>query len=330
MRTLLLAFSLAACAGGPEYLGHTPRSLPLAAVPAPQVRLELRAVPWWTSFGNSSLFRLYFPPQLAPPGRALGAIRSADVTLAADEVDAVECAWGMGDDHRPCGGPRIDAMAAIHDLIARALDDLRTRAAAAGANVAADVRCYALRRHDHDAGQLWCEAVARAAEPGALAGAPDARDPAAPTPNDPPLAATRLAMVADGSFTMQGRMPVLGDSIGVRYRPLEATFDGLDLSRDGTERRLVALGLTGLARFGLGRATDALAGGSAAAVAPNGATNPRFASWWCAFGGLSYRSSWRWKGIAVPWIQLRAGAVRTDAKTQALVGLHVGFATPDR
>lgn len=273
---------------------------------------------WWTGGGSSALFRLYFPPQPAPAGRDVGPIRSADIALSPAEVDAAYCAWSVGD--RSCS--RTDAMAEVHEPIEHAFDELRASAAAAGANVAGNVRCYAQR----DPGHLWCEAIARVAPESPY----DEIDPAAPIAHEPPIAVTRFALVADGSIAMQGKTPVVGASAGIRYRPIELAFDMLDLSRDGTDRNLFGVGLTALARIGLTRSTEAIAGASGAAVAPNGATNPHFESWWCAFGGISLQSSWRFRGIAVPWVQLRAGAVRTEGRTLPLVALHIGLATPDR
>lgn len=323
MRSLLVLGVLAACGGAPQFAHTTPPALPAAAVPAPaaHVRLELRSTPWWTAVGDDARFLLGMPAApVATPGRTLGAIRSADVSLDDAGLAAAACAWSLAGD-RPCSGPRIDAMAAVHDPIERALDELRARAGAAGANLAGDVRCFAARAPGH----LWCEGVARVAaqDPGGLED-----DPAAPTADPPLLAPTRLALVADGSVAMAGRVPVIGSSVGLRYHPLELTFDVLDLSHDGTTRGLVGVGGTAMARIALRRQLDAIAGGSAAAVAPNGSVNPTFTGRYAAFGGLSYQSSWRFRGIAQPWIELRAGAVRAAGATSPMIGVHLGLSTP--
>jgi hypothetical protein len=330
MRPGLLAILLVGCGGAPRHDRSLPTALPPAPTPVTDVRLEVSPLPWWTLAGAPDQFILGLPsPTATLSARDLGAIRSTDVELDDEMYEAMRCAWmivPMGEG-RPCGEKsREDAMAEVHRTIHRAFEDLRTRAGVAGANLAADVRCYVTSNPM----RLWCEGRARVARADTLQTA-FLPDPVEPRSSHPPFARTRLVVTADTSFEMQGKVPIGGSSFGFRYRPVEATFDVLDLSRDGTERGLVGLGATVLARHYLGRTGgNMIAGGSAAAITPNNATNAQFSGRFAAFAGLGYQSAWRWMGAAQPWIQLRAGATRYEGATTPVVGLHVGLSTPDR
>jgi hypothetical protein len=323
---ILALAGFAGCAGNPAYEHDRPAALAPVAAPAPSVgvKLEMQPLTVWTWIGEDERFLLWFvaSPHVTP-GRDLGAIRSADVTLDDKQLAAVACAWRMVTmgDERPCDEPRIDAMADAHDSITRAFDDLRAATAAAGGNVAGDVRCYAAQHPAH----LWCEGVARVAsqDPG-----PDF-DPAAPTNRTPQLARTRFAITADASGTMFGSKLGVGTSIGFRLRPLEITGDVLDFSHDGTGRNLVGLGGTALVRVAMSGAIDAVVGGSADSVFENHSTNGVFEGWYSGFVGLAVQPSWRWYGVAQPWVQLRVGAVRAEQTTSVMVALHIGLTSPD-
>jgi hypothetical protein len=330
MRRALFAVTLVGCGGAPHYGHSVPAALSPAPAPVKDVRLEVSPLPWWTNAGSPERFILGFPaPDATTSARDLGAIRSTDVELDLEMYEALQCAWmivPMGDP-RPCAaGSREEAMGHVHQTIHRAFDDLRTRTGVAGANLAAEVRCYATKQPL----RLWCEGRARVASEQPRMAGPEP-DPVEPRSGNPPLATTRFALTADASVAVQGNFPVVGSSIGFRYRPIETTFDILDLTRDGTDRGLVGVGLTALGRYPLGRTGgDVIVGASAAGVAPNGATNPQFSGRFAAFTGVAYQTSWRWMGAAQPWVQLRVGAARYDGTITPVVGLHLGLSTPDR
>ena len=168
---------------------------------------------------------------------------------------------------------------------------------------------------------MWCEGTAIA-----VTGVSAPKEPG-----------TRFLVVADASVGALGDQPVVGTTLGVRYRPLEFGFYIADLSRESfapQDNGLVGLGGTLLGRIALGRSrADAIAGATAAVVLQNGATNPAVDPLYYGFAGIAYQSPWRIGGYAQPFVQLRAGAARTtgmDAKTLPMLELHLGLTTPER
>jgi hypothetical protein len=143
---------------------------------------------------------------------------------------------------------------------------------------------------------------------------------------------TRLLLHADASGGILGRVRYLGSTFGLRYRPLELGLSVLDLSRDGTSRRRIALGATLLGRRAIARSrSDAIAGVTAMAVAGNGETNPDFDGLYHGFVGIAYQTPWRLSGVAQPFAQLRVGAARgTGVTTTPMLELHLGLSSPER
>lgn len=267
-----------------------------------------------------------------PPirGRVLGDLRSADLPID-DLYGALQCAWQivpMGDP-RPCHGmTRNDAMAAVRESIDHVRNDLRQRAAAIGADVVADIRCFAEARP----ARLWCEGIAKSA----TASAASEHDPAAPIEYAPRTPGARFTVLGDGSVGTLGKQVVVGTMLGIRYRPVELGLYILDLSRNSLapkETGRVGLGGTALLRKALRRSrADALVGVSALATLQNGATNPSADSLYHGFLGFAYQSSWRISGVAQPFAQLRVGAARGSEidKTLPMLELHLGLSTPER
>lgn len=352
-----MTVAIGACAGNPgvpRYWKTHPA--PLTPVGPPRrtedVRIAMKELPWWTvSDGGTQRFILGFDETAAGtlPGRVVGPVRSRNVALTEEVFVAMRCGWqiAMG---TPDGCPmsREQGQTLAREAITEARAELRAKAGDAGATGVRDVRCFAEARPS-DAGepghldrQVWCEGtavvteslsnLAADADPGAAA----AVDPAAPV-EQPVTMATRFALVADGSVAMLGEKPVVGSTLGLRYRPLELGFYILDLQRTSIapkEGGLVGLGITALARFAIkGSRADALVGGSALAAAQNGATNPDFDGLYNGFVGIAYQSPWRIQGVAQPFVQLRAGAAYGTAlaqKAMPMVELHLGLSTPER
>ncbi len=345
----LVACGLSACAGNaglPRYRTARPAPLPqIGTLPTTQkVHLRVRPLPWWTVAGTNEAFVLGFdaPPGPSPAGRRVGLVRSYDIALSEPLLIEIRCAWKivpMGDP-RPCPDMRrVDAMAVAAPAIHRAQTDLRAQARAAGVGAVGDVRCFAEAARRGAGGHLWCEGAAIV--PSADAPEPPVPlvepDPAAPIDRDPRTVGTRLVLHVNGSVGMLGRKPIVGTSLGLRYRPFEVGFYMLDLQRESLapmDGGLVGLGVTGLARFGLGHSrADAIAGLSALAVARNGATNPDFDGLYQAFAGIAYQSPWRIEGVAQPFVQLRAGVAHgaTLAGPAApMIELHLGLSSPER
>jgi hypothetical protein len=318
---------------------------------AQTVRVEMKALPWWTVAESSRYFVLGFDEPDVPPtvGPRVGHVRSRDIALDADTFGAVKCAWEivpMGDPRACTYTTRERAMEVSHDAITEARAELRARAADAGAGVVGEVRCFAEELRAGAAvaaGRLWCEGVAIDATPTTIAtmtgpATPaDDVDPAAPIAHDPRVTPTRLVFYADAGGGALGAKPVVSSTLGVRYRPFEVGFYILDLQRESVlpqDRGLVGLGITALLRHAIGDSrADAIAGVSAIAAFKNGATNPDFDGLYHGFVGLAYQSAWRIAGTAQPYAQLRAGAAygtAIAAKTVPMLELHVGLSTPER
>ncbi|MBA3461153.1 MAG: hypothetical protein H0T46_14410 [Deltaproteobacteria bacterium] len=340
MRTrAVVAVVLVGCASNPGNPAYpTTRPAPLATVGAPRasetVRIEMKQLPWWTLAGTNERFivKLDDDAETTTRGRILGPVRTRDVVLASDVFAAVACAWQivpMGDP-RPCGNTtREEAMAIAKDAIDEARAELRARAGDAGAGVVTDVRCFAESRRE---AHLWCEGTALAVD-----AAPNGSDPAAPRSTTVPFASTRFLLVADGSVGMLADRPIVGSTIGFRFRPFELGFYILDLGRKSvspSEDGQVGLGLTLVGRFAIGRSrADAIAGVSAVAAFQNGATNPDFDGLYHGFVGLAYQSSWRIGGAAQPFAQLRAGVASGQAignEAVPMLELHLGMSSPER
>jgi hypothetical protein len=339
MRTLaVVAGVLVGCAsnpGNPAF--RTTRPLPLAIVGSPRasetVRIEMKPLPWWTLAGTSEHFivKLDDDAESTTRGRSLGPVRTRDVVLGSDVFAAVACAWQivpMGDS-RPCDTTREEAMAIAKDAIDEARAELRARAGDAGAGVVTDVRCFAESRRE---AHLWCEGIALAAD-----AAPNANDPAAPRRTGVSFTPTRFLLVADGSVGMLAERPIVGSTIGFRFRPFELGFYILDLGRKSVSPHQggqVGLGLTLVGRFAIRRTrADAIAGVSAVAAFQNGATNPDVDGLYHGFVGLAYQSSWRLGGAAQPFAQLRAGVASGQAignRAVPMLELHIGMSSPER
>jgi len=348
-RLAVLALATAACAGNPgvsTFRSTTP--VPLTPVAAPRaaqtVRIEMKALPWWTVAESSQYFVLGFdePDTESTKGTSLGPVRSRDVALDENIFAAVKCAWQivpMGDS-RPCRvTTREQAMEIAHDAITEARAEVRARAADAGADVVGSVRCFAEQARTGSvaapSGHLWCEGTAIAAP--MTAGGTNDRDPTAPIAYAPRTTPTRLVFYADASVGMLERKPVVSSTLGIRYRPFEFGFYILDLQRETIapqDSGLVGLGLTALLRYGLkGSRADAILGASAVTAFKNNSTNPDFDGLYHGFVGLAYQSSWRIAGTAQPYAQLRAGAAygtAIAARTVPMLELHVGLSTPER
>lgn len=307
---LLIVVGCVACTAAPRFARVEPA--PLAASPAPRVRIEPAAQPWWI-VQTGGAFWLALPAAASrAKGTLLRPIRTTTVELDDDAYAAVVCAWQIGSD---CASV-ANARAAAHLPLEHAFDDLRARVAATGGSVAAQTRCFAERD------RLWCEANAVRAD-----GVVAESDPEGPPSVAPTFTPTRFALSADASIAMVGRVPAPGTTVALWYRPIEVGFQVIDLSRDGTDRQLVGVGATVLARFGVQPQLDLLAGGSTTAVAPNGATNPQFAALYEGFIGASYRSRWQWH-LGNGFVQLQIGGARDQGTFKPVFGLHVGLVTP--
>ena len=315
-----------------------------AAIPADQVRVEMTRNPWWTVYGTDDDFMLILPAPDAPatPGRSVGDARSADVALDRDQFAALRCAWKgvtMGDS-RPCDGSRDDAKAAIADPLARAIDELRAHAGAAGVGLVGDVRCFGVEtpRRNHQPvddwkpnARMWCEGTARVAS--APAGPGDAAGEALDHPVE--TESTRFALIADASAgALGGDNPYLGTDVGLRYRPFELTFRVIDLVRD---RGRVGLGGTlAVRRRFAGSTTDLFASVSETAMGQNMAVNPSFDGIASAMLGIGYQARTKWLGVAQPYISFGAGAIRGDVagdgtvRVSPAIELRVGMSTPER
>jgi hypothetical protein len=312
----------------------------------------MRQLPWWTvSDGGSQHFILGFDETAAGtlPGRVVGPVRSRNVALTEEVFVAMRCGWqiAMGKPEG-CQMSREQGQTLAREAITEARAELQAKAGDAGATGVRDVRCFAEARLS-DAGepghmdrQVWCEGTAVVSETlsntsgVAAADAAPVVDPTQPV-DQPVTPATRFALVADGSFAMLGNKPVVGSTLGLRYRPFELGFYILDLQRTSLapmEGGLVGIGFTALARFAIkGSRADALVGGSALAAAQNGAVNPDFDGLYNGFVGIAYQSSWRIQGVAQPFVQLRAGVAHGTAiasQTLPMVELHLGLSTPEK
>lgn len=350
----LVAVIGAACGnpGLPAYDTSLPPPLKPIGPPrdATTVRIAMKPLPWWTVAGGHDAFILGFDDQASTPvpsGERIGAVRSRDVELVDHVFEAVRCAWltvPMGES-RPCTQTtRSEAMAIARDAITEARAELRAHAADAGAGAVVNVRCFAER--DAARSRLWCEGVALAvpsseriarARPDAPPPEVVEPDPAAPIDREPALTETRFVLVADASVGMLGKRPIVGSTLGLRYRPLELGFYILDLQRESLAPRddgVVGIGVTALGRIALGDTrADAIIGGSAVIAATNNTTNPHFDRLYHGFGGLAYQTPWRIGGVAQPFVQLRAGAAYgsvTASRVLPMLELHVGLTSPER
>lgn len=355
----LAVLAFGACAsnpGAPAFRTSPPAPVTPVGAPRPAeaVWTEMRPLPWWTLAGTPELFILAFDEPARPvrPGRRVGPVRSRDVELDTDVLDAVRCAWmivPMGEP-RPClRSTREDAMVRAHDPVTAARTDLRAAAGAVGAGGVTDIRCFAAARSVTASGRerrparLWCEgrAVAAAGESGGPAvigaAAPASEDPAAPVAHAPRTPPSRFVFAADGSVGALGRAPVVASTVSLRFSPLEVGLVVADLQRETLAPQpggLVGLGVTALGRHAIGGSrVDALVGVSAMAVAVNGSTNPDFDGHYQGFVGLAYQSPWRLGGVAQPFVQLRAGVARgaeVAPTLQPVLELHLGLSTPER
>ena len=94
-------------------------------------------------------------------------------------------------------------------------------------------------------------------------------DPGTPIEHEPRTPATRLVLHTDGSVGMLGGVPIVGATLGLRYRPFEVGLYILDLQRESItpmDGGLVGFGATALGRLALKRSrADVIAGLSASA-----------------------------------------------------------------
>lgn len=359
MKCFALVAVLGAACGNPGLPAYdTSRPPPLKPIGPPRdattVRIAMKPLPWWTVAGEHNAFILGFDDQASspvPPGARIGAVRSRDVDLADHVFEAVRCAWltvPMGES-RPCSQTtRTEAMVIARDAITEARAELRAHAADAGAGAVVNVRCFAERAAARS--RLWCEGVALAVPSstspseriaGARSDAPRPEsaepDPAAPIDHEPALTETRFVLVADASVGLLGKKPIVGSTLGLRYRPVEFGFYILDLQRDSLAPRddgVVGIGVTALGRIALGTTrADAIVGGSAVIAATNNTTNPHFDRLYHGFGGIAYQTPWRIAGAAQPFVQLRAGAAYGGviaSRVLPMLELHVGLTSPER
>jgi hypothetical protein len=309
----LIVVWVAACVAAPRFPHWEPPAL--TAAPIPRIRIEPATQGWWILEVKAADFWLALPvPASRANGRVLQPVRTRTVPLDPITYTALDCAWNIGS---KCDSIE-DARATAHGPLQQALDDLRARVGAVGGTVAAETRCFAAQVPD----RLWCEADAVASDGPIVEHDPE------DSPADPPaFTPTRFALSADGSVTMVGRVPAPGTTVALWYRPIEVGFEVIDLEYDGTGRRLEGVGGTALARIGVRPQLDLLAGTSAAAVAPNGATNPSFAGLFQGFVGASYRSRWQWH-MGNAFVQLQVGGARDDGVFRPVFGLHIGLVTP--
>jgi hypothetical protein len=183
----VLVVGAVACANNPgvaRYRATAPAALVPVGPPrdARSVRVEMKALPWWTVAESSRYFVLGFDERDQTPtkGARIGAVRSRDIALDDHTLGATKCAWEivpMGDPRACQYTTRETAMAVSHDAIAEARAELRAKAADAGAGVVGDVRCFAERvpvatsadaspsgspdaSASPIAGRLWCEGIA--------------------------------------------------------------------------------------------------------------------------------------------------------------------------
>jgi hypothetical protein len=330
MLRIAIVAALTACAHDPGVARYYERKPPALTPVAPpvardEVRIAVKELPWWTTVENGREYILELgDPDTALLGTAIGPVRSSDVLLARDAHQAVRCAFqlvAMGDP-RPCPGDRDAATEIAQPFLDRALADMRGKAGDAGADGVRDVRCYtSANPKDRASDFLWCEGTAIAI--------------VAVTTPEPP--GTRLLVVADASVGALGDQPVVGTTVGLRYRPLEFGFYIADLSRytlAPTENGIIGLGGTLLGRFAIGRSrADVIAGATAAVLARNNSMNPDVDARYYGFAGIAYQTSWRLGNYAQPFVQLRAGAARStamDSKLRPMLELHFGLTTPER
>lgn len=340
MRKAYYVVVLAACAhnpGVPRFDTERVSALAVAGRPLPSegVRLEMRALPWWTVAGTSDRFVLAFddPGRSPTPGRKVGEVRSRDVSLSPEVFAAARCAWQivpMGDP-RPCPTlTREEARELSRPAIEEARAELRAKAGDVGASVVGDVRCFADGRMS---ARLWCEGVAIDA---VIDGRP--RDPdVLAMDREPRVPPSRFAVLADGSVGMLRDTAVVGTTLGIRYAPFELGLYILDLQRETVapmDRGRIGIGMTALGRVAIAHSRfDALVGLSALGVTQNGATNPSFDGLYHGFLGVAYQTPWRLGGMAQPFVQLRLGAAAGSAIEQRavpMIELHLGLSSPER
>ncbi len=334
MHRLLVLVAVGACAGNagrPHYRNSAPPAIAKAASPraSDSVRVVMKVLPWWALIGDELFVLRFDVPAESIAGETIGPVRSPDVAITDEVLEAARCAWN--DDER-CSGLTIErAGATAKPWLDHARDGLRAEAAATGAGVVVDTRCFADRM---PAPRFWCEGRAIAAE-----APPESRDPTEPSEHAPFLPEQRFLLIADGSIGILNGQPIAGSTVGFRYHPFEVGFLMLDLSRTTLTPRddgRFGLGLTALTRFRLGRSrADAILGAGALATAQNGATNPDIDGMYQAFVGIAYQTRWRMvSGTAQPWAQLRVGGAYTpaaaDRPLSPLLELHIGFSTPER
>jgi hypothetical protein len=193
MRIALAALFLAlqaSCATYPKHTEPEPLGPPRsgALVDASAVRLLVAPLPRSERCVANYYHRLALRPselsgpadmeRKEAPARTLGDVRSANVILTAEDADALERAWWRPTDWPPtslldCSNKGLayarvvqqreaEDIAQTRPLLERALDDLRARAAAGGADEIADVRCYIVANTINvTPRRLWCEGVAR-------------------------------------------------------------------------------------------------------------------------------------------------------------------------
>jgi hypothetical protein len=337
----------------------TPKAAPPVA--PGKVALHLRPLPWWTAIPAGDWFPLGLPTsERAPPrGAVVGDLRSIDVELDESSYQALRCAWLFAPGgKRGCGGERrTAAIDATVPMVSDVLQSLRERAGEVGATGVRDVRCFADARGE---GRLWCEgtAVRDAAADVTVTSAPGARRTpsddgliaVAPLPAPSPTEAFDDAtaggaldvlrpgkLSVHGAFTasMRGGDPVLGQDIGLRYGALGTAIRVLKF---GGDSQVMGVGLVAELQHRPSRSpVELLVGGSAMVAAPNGATNPAFEGLLGAHVGATKQLTYRIRGVAQPYISLRAGALRTSkaptdggSKVAPMVELHLGLSTPRR
>lgn len=172
LRALLLCMAVLSCwgcafPGIPRFTNKVPPALPLSSAPLSprQVVLFHQPIGPFTYVSSGPTFRLAVDAsRRAPRGdhELLSEVRSVDERLSPPTYDRLRCGWQAptyGQHNTTCRGRhRARDRQGTAPIVRSALADLRRRAAAGGARVVAEVKCFATRRHLK--GKLWCEGLA--------------------------------------------------------------------------------------------------------------------------------------------------------------------------
>jgi hypothetical protein len=261
-RALLpLLLATASCGGArPMWPGDMPGVLPIAGPPraSNEIWLSFARYAWHATGGGDTSFPVFVSapggnPPLGRPAR-VGFVRSTDQTV--DNLRTLYCDWGPGREDCDSGTERG------LPLVTAALDELRTRAAAAGAGAVREVRCFA-RGEPMGEGRLWCEgeAVVLTARPMAGPPADEIVVDSAPEP-----APSRWSLGASATGGVYGSTFVVGTTLHMRYRMAELAFHMVS----PPDQKAAALGFELLGRHHLGRGTDLIYGATGLLLTPLG------------------------------------------------------------